>query len=94
MNNFSKLTVALIFLFSQVAWANADGKVNINTASVETLSAMLVGIGSARAKAIVEYRNQNGKFVAVDQLLEVAGIGDGVLEMNRGKIVLADERVD
>ncbi|WP_461480843.1 ComEA family DNA-binding protein [Porticoccus sp.] len=62
--------------------------VNINTASAEELSAQLSGIGEKRALAIVAYREANGAFSTVEQLLEVKGVGEKVLEQNRAKLVL------
>jgi len=47
--------------------------VNINTASVEELSA-LKGIGSSTAHKIVEYR-KNHKFTTTEELMKVKGIG-------------------
>ena len=52
--------------------------VNINTASSAELEA-LPGIGPAKAKAIVEYRQKNGAFKSVEELKNVKGIGDAVL---------------
>jgi competence protein ComEA len=67
------------------AWA---GPVNVNTADASTLAAELDGIGPAKAAAIVEYRQQNGPFRSADDLLKVQGIGERVLELNRGNIRL------
>jgi competence protein ComEA len=58
-------------------------RVLINTADAETLARELKGIGAAKAQAIVAYRDANGPFVAVDELLEVRGIGPAILERNR-----------
>ncbi|RQK66002.1 helix-hairpin-helix domain-containing protein, partial [Neisseria meningitidis] len=52
--------------------------VNINAASQQELEA-LPGIGPAKAKAIAEYRAQNGAFKSVDDLTKVKGIGPAVL---------------
>ncbi|SUA20804.1 ComE1 [Neisseria gonorrhoeae] len=52
--------------------------VNINAASQQELEA-LPGIGPAKAKAIAEYRAQNGAFKSVDDLIKVKGIGPAVL---------------
>lgn len=65
--------------------------VNINTADAETIAAALTGIGLMRAQAIVEYREANGPFETLDDLLEVSGIGPRVLDMNRADIRLSDE---
>lgn len=65
--------------------AQAD-KVNLNQADALTLQRELVGIGEAKAKAIVAYREGNGPFSSIDELLEVKGIGKAILEKNREKI--------
>ena len=56
----------------------SSGKLNINTATVDELES-LPGIGGAKAAAIVEYRGTHGPFQRVDDLVEVSGIGDGIL---------------
>lgn len=56
--------------------------ININSANADQL-AMLTGIGSAKAKAIVEYREANGPFSSVDDLTDVSGIGPATVEKNR-----------
>ena len=55
-----------------------SGVVNVNTASAEELS-LLPGVGPARARAIVELRQQRGGFKRVEDLLEVKGIGEAGL---------------
>jgi competence protein ComEA len=62
------------------------GPVDINTADAETLSAELDGVGLAKAKAIVEYRNKYGPFKNADDLSLVKGIGDRTVEINRENI--------
>lgn len=64
------------------------GPVNINTADAETISAELQGVGLSKAQAIVEYRQANGPFKSADELVEVKGIGERTLEMNRGNILV------
>lgn len=78
-----KLVVALIFLlfFATAAFA----KININTATAEELTA-LPGIGQAKAEAIVKYREANGPFKTVDELGNVKGIGNKILENIKGEI--------
>ena len=70
-------------LIPAVAWC---GPVNVNSADASTLAKELDGIGPAKAQAIVEYRQKNGPFKSPDDLLKVEGIGERVLDMNRGNI--------
>ncbi|AZC27853.1 ComEA family DNA-binding protein [Pseudomonas sessilinigenes] len=72
----------------ELTQAQQSAKVNLNAADVETLSRDLSGIGAAKAKAIVAYRESNGPFTAVDELLEVKGIGKALLEKNRDRLVI------
>ena len=63
---------------------------NINTATVGQLET-LDGIGQVLAQRIVDYRNANGPFASVDDLLEVNGIGPGILETIRPQITTEEE---
>lgn len=51
------------------------GKLDLNAASLEQLDA-LPGVGPVTAKKILDWRTQNGRFTAVEQLREIPGIGD------------------
>ena len=62
--------------------------INLNQADANTLAQHLSGIGMAKAQAIVAYREANGPFVSIDELLEVKGIGNATLEKNRNKLSL------
>ena len=68
--------------FAAVCAAFSLAAVNINTASSAELEA-LPGIGPAKAKSIVEYRQKNGAFKSVEELKNVKGIGDAVLNKLR-----------
>ena len=72
----------------QPAAAAVDQKVNINTATAAEIQKTLVGIGAKKAEAVVQYREKHGAFSAVEQLLEVQGIGKATLEKNRDRITL------
>lgn len=61
-------------------------RINLNTADASVLQRELFGIGEAKAKAIVAYREENGPFASVDELLEVKGIGKSILDRNRDKL--------
>lgn len=71
---------------AQLVASIEQSAVNINSADMETLARELNGVGSAKARAIVEYREANGAFASIDELLEVKGIGMAILEKNRNKL--------
>lgn len=62
-------------------------KISINSASLEELQT-LNGIGTSKAKAIVEYRKQNGKFKNIEDLLNIKGIGESLLEKIKDNITI------
>ncbi|WP_119688471.1 ComEA family DNA-binding protein [Pseudomonas sp. PGPR81] len=64
-----------------------SGKIDLNNADALALQ-KLNGIGKAKAEAIVAYREANGPFESVDELLEIKGIGNALLERNRDKLVV------
>jgi competence protein ComEA len=68
-----KRMLVLAVMLAVSGLASAD-LVNINTANAQTL---------ARANAIVAYREQYGPFHSVDDLTQVKGIGEHILELNR-----------
>ncbi|MEK7777785.1 MAG: ComEA family DNA-binding protein [Chloroflexota bacterium] len=64
-------------------------RININTASVELLDT-LPGIGEVKAKAIVDYRNQQGPFHRIDELMNVPGIGPTTYQALRGLVTVGE----
>lgn len=71
-----------------VAPEAAEGAVNINTATAETLAQALNGVGAKKAQAIVSYREDFGPFKTVDDLKQVPGFGNALVERNRAYIKL------
>lgn len=65
----------------------SSGTVNINNAS-ETELVSLPGIGPSKAKAIADYRQQQGGFKSIDDLQQVKGIGPATLEKLRAHVTL------
>lgn len=66
----------------------AEQQVNINAADAETLADVLVGVGAAKAKAIVKFREDHGPFTSIEQLKEVNGIGEMTISLNKDRIRL------
>jgi len=60
-------------------------KVNINTAGVDEL-VTLPGIGKAYAERIVEYRQKNGPFKKVEDIINVRGIGEKTFERIKDRL--------
>ena len=78
-------TLAAMVLLTQLVYAEP---VNINTADAAALAKALNGVGPAKAKAIVSYRDKNGPFKSVDQLAMVEGITQKLIDKNRADIKL------
>lgn len=77
-------TLCIVLMFS--AFALSSEPVDVNTADVETLST-LKNVGKKKAQAIVTYRESNGKFSSVDDLVKVKGIGNDTLNANRENMI-------
>ena len=67
--------------------ANTGIKISLNHASLTELQ-QLHGVGEKKAQAIVQYRQQNGKFKSIDELQNVKGIGPKLLEKNKARLSL------
>jgi competence protein ComEA len=86
-----KILAGLALACALVLPAFATTPVNINTADAETIAKSLDGVGLAKAKAIVAFREAHGPFKSVDELSEVKGIGAATLEKNHDAILLGED---
>ena len=66
---------------------NGRGVVNVNTATLEQLQ-RLPGVGETRSRAIVEARKEKGAFRSIDELGDVRGVGEALLEKLRPFVTL------
>jgi len=66
-----------------------SSRININTASLAELD-RLPGIGEVKAQAILDYRQQNGLFTALEDLMKVEGISQTLFEKIQALITLGE----
>ena len=66
---------------------SSSGLININSASATELES-LSGIGEVLAATIVEYRDTNGPFASVEDLMDVSGIGPATLDEIRDQVTV------
>lgn len=64
---------------------SSDGRININTASVTELMT-LPGVGQSKAEAIIAYREEHGAFSAIEEVMNVTGIKEGVYNQMKDHI--------
>ncbi len=83
--------IALSAFSSRVVHA-AEPLLDINQAAPAMLADKLPGIGPAKAKAIVLYREMHGPFNSLDELIKVKGIGERTLEKIRQLLRVGPER--
>lgn len=62
-------------------------KINLNTATMEELTG-LNGIGETKAAAIIRYREENGGYAHISELLNVTGIGEHIFEQIKNDITI------
>ena len=72
---------------SSTGIAAPDSLININSADKQALMS-LPGIGESKAEAILSYRAEHGPFTNLNELLNVPGIGQAILDEISGLIVL------
>lgn len=79
------MACALLLLAGLV---HAGDPVDINSADAETLASAIDGVGLKKARDIVAYREANGPFASVEELIQVKGIGERTLEMSRENLTV------
>lgn len=62
-------------------------KVNLNTAGISELTT-LSGVGESKAQAIIRYREENGGFCSIDEIMKIEGIKEGVFQKIKDHIVV------
>lgn len=84
-----KISLTLItFLFSFLSIGiGYSAPININRADIPTILENLTNIGPVKAQAIIDYREKNGPFQSLNDLLKVKGIGAKTIEHNKDNIL-------
>jgi competence protein ComEA len=83
------LLCVLVTSFPTMSQAQKEA-VNINTASVEQLT-LLPRVGSVVAQRIVDFRDKNGRFKNLEDLMLVQGVGEKTFELIRPHITITGE---
>ena len=85
MQTLKSLFLMLALLVSVQGYA---APVDINTADADMLATAIDGVGEKKAATIVQYRETNGPFASVDELVNIKGIGAGTVDRNREKLTV------
>lgn len=72
------------------ATATQPAKLDLNTADALTLQRNSTASAGPRPRRSRAHREANGPFASVDELLEIKGIGNALLERNRDKLVVTE----
>ena len=84
------LSLLAFTAFPAISLAQGTGTVNINAADGETLE-LLPRVGPAIAQRILEFREQNGKFKATEDLMLVKGIGEKTYDLIAPYVTLSGD---
>lgn len=79
------LSISIMMEFAGVAFATP---VDINNADAATIAKEILGVGPKIAQEIVTYREQNGPFTSIDDLVKIKGISQKMVDTNRANITL------
>ncbi len=64
--------------------------VNLNKADAASLAHYLKGVGEKKAESIIEYRTEHEKFNAIEEIMEVKGIGEGIFNKIKDNLSLTE----
>ena len=81
--------ILLIGMLGVPVFLMAAEKINLNTATLEELMT-LERIGPKHAQAIIDYRQTNGPFEKIDDIMKVKGIGPKTFEANKDKLAVGE----
>jgi len=84
------LMVCFMAVMAAPVVATGSDTININTASVDELT-QLQKVGPKTAENIVVYRDANGPFKTLDDLKNVKGVGDKILELNKDRMTVGKQ---
>ena len=88
---FLAIVVFIVTPFASVVIGSDTVKIDLNKATIEELST-LKGIGQKYAERIVNYREQNGPFTKIDDILMVKGIGEKTFEKIKDQLIVVEEQ--
>lgn len=95
MTAIKNIIIALILALSVSGLSLAEmAPVDLNSATAEQLAETLHGVGESKAEAIIAYREENGGFEHIDELVNVRGIGLRTVDRNRDRMTLGNSDSD
>ena len=88
MKSIRALLFNLLLLFPLIALCSEA--ININKADKETLMNAIKGVGEKKAEAIIVYRQENGPFKSIDDLLNIKGITQKMVDKHREMLTISE----
>ena len=89
MDMLRKAVLSAVLVLSPLCYAGEA--IDLNSADQQTLMS-IKGIGEKRAAAIIAYRDEHGSFKSVDELMNVQGISESLVEKNRASLTVKTKK--
>lgn len=86
---FALMAIFFVFGFASINYVQAADKININTANATELDA-IPEVGPATAAKIIDYREVNGPFLVIEDIMKVSGIKQTTFDKMKDYIVVSD----